>query len=135
MKASHKDHTACWQAGCRIRKRSICVREKASKRRVTSQRIHSKRLHKAFRKSWNYRRKVRQQIFCYNRCQLGDLSKYGRKFRQQNDNKSTTNGQQINNKSTTNGQQINTNKNVKNGDNVKNDENEKKKAAASTSSR
>ncbi|MDI1507133.1 DNA replication protein DnaD, partial [Staphylococcus aureus] len=46
-----------------------------------------------------------------------------------NDNKSTTNGQQINNKSTTNGQQINTNKNVKNGDNVKNDENEKKKAA------
>ena len=61
---------------------------------------------------------------------MGDLSKYGRKFRQQNDNKSTTNGQQINNKSTTNGQQINTNKNVKNGDNVKNDENEKKKAAA-----
>ncbi|HCW9397609.1 TPA: DNA replication protein DnaD, partial [Staphylococcus aureus] len=47
-----------------------------------------------------------------------------------NDNKSTTNGQQINNKSTTNGQQINTNKNVKNGDNVKDDENEKKKAAA-----
>ncbi|HCY8599805.1 TPA: DnaD domain protein [Staphylococcus aureus] len=47
-----------------------------------------------------------------------------------NDNKSTTNGQQINNKSTTNQQQINTNKNVKNGDNVKNDENEKKKAVA-----
>ncbi|HCX8692123.1 TPA: DnaD domain protein, partial [Staphylococcus aureus] len=46
-----------------------------------------------------------------------------------NDNKSTTNGQQINNKSTTNQQQINTNKNVKNGDNVKNDENEKKKKA------
>lgn len=88
-----------------------------------SQRIHSKRLHKAFRKPWNYRRKVRQQIFCYNRCQLGDLSKYGRKFRQQK-------RQQINNKSTTNGQQINTNKNVKKGDNVKNGENEKKKATA-----
>ncbi|CAC8099915.1 Phage protein [Staphylococcus aureus] len=54
---------------------------------------------------------------------MGDLSKYGRKFRQQK-------RQQINNKWTTNQQQINTNKNVKNGDNVKNDENEKKKAAA-----
>ncbi|HDJ5978149.1 TPA: DNA replication protein DnaD, partial [Staphylococcus aureus] len=37
-----------------------------------------------------------------------------------NDNKSTTNQQQMDNKSTTNQQQINTNKNVKNGDNVKN---------------
>ncbi len=106
MKASHKDHTQL--VGRRVvelEKGQFCW-EKASKRRVTSQRIHSKRLHKDFRKPWNYRRKVRQQIFCYNRCQLGDLSKYGRKFRQQKrqqiNNKSTTNGQQMDNKSTTN---------------------------------
>ncbi|EUF17190.1 DnaD domain protein [Staphylococcus aureus] len=48
----------------------------------------------------------------------------------QNDIKPTSKQHQSNINSTTNQQQINTNKNVKNGDNVKNDENEKKKAVA-----
>ncbi|EVB94801.1 DnaD domain protein [Staphylococcus aureus] len=48
----------------------------------------------------------------------------------QNDIKPTSKQHQSNINPTTNQQQINTNKNVKNGDNVKNDENEKKKVTA-----
>ncbi|EWU65214.1 primosome subunit DnaD [Staphylococcus aureus W48969] len=48
----------------------------------------------------------------------------------QNDIKPTSKQHQSNIKSTTNQQQINTNKNVKNGDNVKNVNNEKKKVTA-----